>query len=140
MGSDVTRQKSGGTFFRRRSGSQLVEFALVVPILFAVIFGICQYGLLFSDYIILRNASAAAARQDMINSNNNHQLAIQVADATVVPLLNSASVTFTPGITNIGGANAQVITLTYPLKLIIPYLVPGQSNGIRTLTATTIIR
>ena len=105
------------------------------------IFGICQYGFLFGDYITLRNASAAAARQDMINSNNNHQLAIALAKATVSPLLNSASVTFTPGITNLPtGGNAQVITLSYPVKLVIPYLVPGQVDGIRTINATTIIR
>lgn len=134
-------QSSGQTFDKWRSGSQLVEFSVVIPVLLVVIFGICQYGFLFADYIVLRNASAAAARQDMINSNNNHQLASALAQATVSPLLNPASVTFTPGITNLpSGGNAQVITLTYPLKLLIPYLIPGATNGIRTLSATTVIR
>jgi Flp pilus assembly protein TadG len=136
-----SKQNSGQRFYRRRSGSQLVEFALVIPVLLVALFGICQYGFIFADYITLRNASAAAARQDMINSNNNHQLASALAKATVSPLLNPASVTFTPGITNLAsGGNAQVITLTYPLRLIIPYIVPGATNGIRTLTATTVIR
>ena len=136
------RQKSEKTSHRnrRRSGSQLVEFTLVIPIFLAVLFGVCQYGFLFADYITLRNASAAAARQAMIYSNNNYSLAKSIAKDTVVPLLNPASVTFTPGITNFPSGNAQVITLTYPLKLIIPYIVPGQVNGTRTLTATTVIR
>ncbi len=125
---------------RQQSGSQLVEFALVIPVLLAVIFGICQYGIMFADYITLRNASAAAARQDMVNSNNNHQLAQELAQATLPPLLDPASLTFTAGITNLASGNAQVITLSYPLKLIIPYIVPGASNGVRTLTSTTIIR
>ncbi len=130
--------KQGG---RQRSGSQLVEFALVIPILLIVLFGICQYGFLFADYITLRNASAAAARQDMVNSNNNHQLARDLAQAIVPPLLDPASLTFTPSITNLpSGGNAQVITLTYPVKLIIPYIVPGQVDGKRTITAVTVIR
>ena len=134
-------QSSGQALYRKRSGSQLVEFALVIPVLLVVIFGICQYGFLFADSIVLRNASAAAARQDMINSNNNHQLARALAQATVSPLLNPASVTFTPGITNLAsGGNAQVITLTYPVSLVIPYLVPGHTNGIRNITAVTVIR
>jgi len=134
-------QRGGLGFYRRRSGSQLVEFALVTPVLLLVIFGICQYGFLFADYIVLRNASAAAARQDMINSNNNHQLASALAKATVSPLLNPTSVTFNSGITNLAsGGNAQVITLTYPVNLVIPYLVPGHSNGIRNITAVTVIR
>src|SRR5438477_84571 len=116
----MVENKQGGRQLadRRRSGSQLVEFSLVIPILLVVIFGICQYGIIFADYITLRNASAAAARQDMVNSNNNHQLAHDLAQAIVPPLLDPASLTFTPGITNLASGNAQVITLSYPLKLI----------------------
>lgn len=126
--------------YRRRSGSQLVEFALVFPVLALVLFGILQYGFIFADYITLRNASAAAARQAMINSNNNYSLARSVAQDAIVPLLNSASLTFTPSITNLSSGPATSIKLVYNLKLIIPFVVPGATNGFRKISATTVIR
>jgi hypothetical protein len=40
-----------------------VEFALVAPVLFLVLFGIIDYGLWFADSITIRQAAAAGARQ-----------------------------------------------------------------------------
>lgn len=47
----------------RERGASLVEFALIAPILFAVVFGIIDYGMLLSDTIGLRQGVREAARQ-----------------------------------------------------------------------------
>ncbi len=47
----------------RERGASLVEFALVAPVLFAVVFGIIDYGMMLSDTIGLRQGVREAARQ-----------------------------------------------------------------------------
>lgn len=51
---------------RRERGASLVEFALVAPILFTLIFGIVDYGLVLSDNIGLRQGVREAARQGTV--------------------------------------------------------------------------
>ena len=46
----------------REQGQTMVEFALVLPILLVVLFGIIQFGITFKDYITLTDAVRAGAR------------------------------------------------------------------------------
>jgi Flp pilus assembly protein TadG len=45
------------------TGSVLVEFTLVLPVLIFLILGLAQFGLLFYNYILVTNAAATGARQ-----------------------------------------------------------------------------
>jgi Flp pilus assembly protein TadG len=54
----ITRGDSGQTF---------VEFALVLPFLALIIFGILQFGLLFRDYISITDAARVGARAAAVN-------------------------------------------------------------------------
>ncbi len=47
---------------RRRSGQTLVEFALTLPILLLLLFGIIEFGRIFQSWVTLQNAARAAAR------------------------------------------------------------------------------
>jgi Flp pilus assembly protein TadG len=47
---------------RRSPAQSLVEFALILPLLVAVIFGIIELGILFSVYIGMTNSAREAAR------------------------------------------------------------------------------
>lgn len=47
---------------QRDSGQSMVEFALILPILIAFIFGIVELGILFSVYIGMTNSAREAAR------------------------------------------------------------------------------
>lgn len=58
---------------RRRSrrpdtGASAVEFALLAPVLFLVLFGIIDYGIWFADAISLRQAVRDAARQGSVEN------------------------------------------------------------------------
>ena len=46
----------------RQQGATVVEFALVLPVLLLLVFGIAQFGWLMNNYIVLTNAAAAGAR------------------------------------------------------------------------------
>lgn len=50
----------------RQRGASLIEFALVAPVLFALVFGIIDYGMLLSDTIGLRQGVREAARQGTV--------------------------------------------------------------------------
>lgn len=48
---------------RGEGGQALVEFAIVVPVLLLVVFGIIRFGVLYNNYIEVTNAVDAGARQ-----------------------------------------------------------------------------
>jgi Flp pilus assembly protein TadG len=80
----VKRQPVRGKYWRRdaRSGGQsLVEFALVVPLFFFVIFAIIQLGLLFGA----QNGVVAAAR-DAARYSSTYRVAAQTDATAVCPL------------------------------------------------------
>ena len=43
-------------------GAELIEFAIILPLLLLIIFGIVDFGFLFQRYIVLTNASMEGAR------------------------------------------------------------------------------
>ena len=51
------------THFRSERGQAAVEFALVAPLLFALLLGILQAGIAFHNYITVTDAARAAARK-----------------------------------------------------------------------------
>ena len=54
---------------RSQEGQALVEFALVAPLLFLILFGIVQYGMAFKDSITLSDAVRTGARQATVSRN-----------------------------------------------------------------------
>ncbi len=71
--------------FRKRrkgeDGQALVEFALVVPLLLVVLFGIVQFGIMMNTYITVSDSARSAARQLALEQGNNDPCdpAVQVA-------------------------------------------------------------
>ena len=53
---------------RSQTGAAAIEFALVSVLLFPLIFGMIQYGLLFNDYLQVRQAVREAARTGVVQT------------------------------------------------------------------------
>jgi Flp pilus assembly protein TadG len=138
--------QSSQALYRRRSGSQLVEFALVVPIFMIVLFGICQYALFFWGYITIRTASAIGARQAIISPGNVALITTAAKNAVnAPPLLDSNSpslvVTVTSNLTT--GTLITSVQVSYKFPVLIPYVLPpftraGSTN--KMISATTIVQ
>jgi Flp pilus assembly protein TadG len=56
---------------RGERGASLVEFALVLPVLIILIFGIIDFGFAFNSYIELRSGSREGARLAAVNNGCN---------------------------------------------------------------------
>ncbi|MCC7008023.1 MAG: pilus assembly protein [Acidobacteria bacterium] len=59
----MTFRSAGRPHWRDDSGQALVEIALSLPLLLAVVFGIAQFGITYNNYIMLTDAVRAGARQ-----------------------------------------------------------------------------
>src|SRR6476661_5247790 len=92
---------------RRRSerGAAAVEFALVMPILFLLLFGIIDYGLLFFDSIGLRQGAREGARQAVVQKTSGGctqspysatSMKCAVTKSTDLTLATSVAVKITP--------------------------------------------
>jgi Flp pilus assembly protein TadG len=128
-----------------KSGQTMVEFAVVMPLLAVMLFGIIQYGFIFAAHITLRNATAVGARYATLQTVPAPTLTqIQnVTKSAAGPMLatNNMVVTVNTNVTVGGVSGAKSVQAQYNLKLIIPFVVPGATPGSSvTLTATTIMR
>jgi Flp pilus assembly protein TadG len=141
----LTRQRSGAS----QRGAAAVEFALVVPVLIVLIFGITDLGLMFNNQSVVANASRDAARAASFGAK---QAAIQaVVNAEVASLPNVVfPVTTSVTCTKVNGTNCVVydtdavsggtvtVTITYVHKWLTPSLI-GVPNT-QTITKVSQMR
>jgi Flp pilus assembly protein TadG len=131
---------------RQKSAQSLVEFALIIPLLALMLFGIIQYGFIFATYISVRNASAVGARHAVL-STTPRPTVTQIQNITrgaIGPMLqtnNIASINVNTNVTVGGVVGATSVQVQYNLPLIIPFVVPGKTaGGSLTLSGTTVMK
>jgi Flp pilus assembly protein TadG len=72
-------------------GAAAVEFALVVPVLLILVFGIIDYGLYFSDSLSARTGIAAAARQGAVERCHRLDCLATYAKDQIDPIAGGAT-------------------------------------------------
>jgi Flp pilus assembly protein TadG len=120
---------------KSEKGQSLVEFALVVPLLALLLFGIIDFGRIFHVYLTLDHAGREAARAASIGKDDTTVKSTAVNDATSIGL-TSGRVDVSPG-TRTSGTDVT-ITITYPIDFLTPII--GDIVGPITLTDTTVMR
>ena len=109
---------------RQQDGAAAVEFALLLPLLVVLLFGIIQFGLAFNTRIQATNAAREAARAAVIGIDDwddvgGLQFWEVVRNRAGVGEISSCSLTTTPADV-VGGT--LTVTFDYPLDLVIPFL------------------
>jgi len=64
--------------FRSERGQSLTEFALVLPLMVMLLFGIIQFGVTFNHYITLTDAVRAGARKAAVSRHDPNRVSIAV--------------------------------------------------------------
>lgn len=129
-------------------GAELIEFALVLPLLLLVMLGIMDFGLLFQRYEAVTNAAREGARVAVLPGYAQADV-----QARVTQYLAAAGLTATPTFAytapqalNVGGACVTItgITVGYPYQYLFIGKIVGLFGGsgltTKTLTATARMR
>jgi Flp pilus assembly protein TadG len=70
---------------KNQQGQSMTEFALVLPILVMLLFGVIQFGIVFNNYITVTDAVRAGARKGAVSRH------LQNPDAAVVQSVRNSA-------------------------------------------------
>jgi Flp pilus assembly protein TadG len=56
---------------RNERGQTMTEFAIILPILVVLLFGIAQFGIAFNNYVTITDAARAGARKGAVSRNSS---------------------------------------------------------------------
>ena len=113
--------------FRRGDGDRgagVVEFALVLPLLMMLVFGVVQFGLLYNRQQALHASAREGARLAALPSATSAEITQRALDALDgIPMSGTPTVTITPAVTQpcVGRLGDTVIVeVTVPTTIEIP--------------------
>jgi Flp pilus assembly protein TadG len=119
---------------RREDGQAFVEFAIVLPVLVLLVFGIAQFGLAFRNYLAITDAARVAARAAAVKRTSDPcgaaTTAIQNTVSTGQWAQISSRITCSAG-PNVG--DAVTITIRHPYSIGLPGV---SASGDLTASAT----
>jgi Flp pilus assembly protein TadG len=104
---------------RNEQGQTMTEFALVLPILALLLFGVIQFGILFNNYVTLTDAVRSGARKAAVSRQasdprGDAEAAVRKAADTLDQ--TKLGVTVTPGTPWTHGGEVTV-SATYPYTI-----------------------
>jgi len=135
---------------RCQKGVAAVEFAIILPVLMIIIFGIIEFGLLLYDKQVITNASREGARAGIVVG------ASRVDDAGILAVMDrylvnhlitfgstpSLDITIDPPLprTDMDFGDDLTVTVTYDYDfLVLPNFVTS-ITGVQTLVAKTVMK
>lgn len=129
-------------------GASVVEFALILPLLLVMLFGIIEFGLILYDQAMLTNASREGARAGIVSSSPRlseaeiRTIAHNYLDGHLITFGSSpaqANVTaLIPADTSFGEDLTVRVSYVYNF-LLIPGFIPGIPSSI-TLAAESVMK
>ena len=125
-------------------GAAAAEFALLLPVLLMILFGIIEFGMIMYGREVVTNATREGARAGIVQGPPKRTEPQIIAIATTYLTgtgINTANVTFTVTGEGLANPNTLTVTATYLYSFLIPYIptVVGIPNPL-TITAQTVMR
>jgi Flp pilus assembly pilin Flp len=109
---------------KEHRGAVAVEFALLLPILIALLLGIMEFGLAYSTQVTITNAAREAARTMAIHKNESTAKAAALTSAPHLnPELREAHIRFSAA-TCVAGSN-NTTTIDYPMRFVTGFFGTG---------------
>ena len=125
------------SILKDEKGQNIVEFALVVPMLLLLVFGIAEFGRAWMTRNILTGAAREAVRIAVVPAGT-----IGTATARANQVLASAGITTATVSLNDDGISFGTITATvsYNFPVVVVGFIPGLNSSTIPLTSTTTMR
>ena len=121
---------------KKITGQALVEMAIILPILIALIFGMTDFARVLNAYLATTEASREGARVAALSGND---AAVVLAVNAAVPNLDSTRLTVTALPATRSRGDAVTVTVTYSIDIITP-LVNTMLTNPMPITSQTIMR
>ncbi|HZS24930.1 MAG TPA: TadE/TadG family type IV pilus assembly protein [Gaiellaceae bacterium] len=117
---------------RNERGQTMVEFALILPVLLVVIFGIIQFGIAFNNYESLTDGVRAGARLAAVSRQSPTPVADTTARVQASSGLTASKLAVTVTSDWVAG-DPVTVSATYPYSINLLGIVVASGN----LTSTT---
>jgi Flp pilus assembly protein TadG len=119
---------------RREQGQTMTEFALVLPLLAMLLFGVIQFGIVFYHYVTLTDAVRAGARQGAVGRHvASPAAAVEDRVRTSAADLDQGDLAVTVSSSWTQGSDVTV-TATYPYDISLLGVVVKSGNLSSTTT------
>jgi Flp pilus assembly protein TadG len=134
---------------RRDDGAELIEMAIVLPLLLLLFMGMVDFAFLFQRYVVLTNAAAEGARVASLPGYSTADVTARVAAYATDSGIQGPVTTVRTAVALPGGAGSgpwpgsQVtVTHVYNFRYVTPMaaLFGGTMNGSVTITARATMR
>lgn len=123
-----------------RRGAAVVEFALVAPLLFLLVFGMIEYGRMVMVQQLLTNASREGARIGVLDGSTTADVSTTVSDYLANASVAGSTVTVAPNPPSSAGFGEPVtVTVSVPFNQVSWLPAPLFLNG-TTLQSSTVMR
>ena len=101
-------------------GASAVEFAIILPILVMLVFGIIQFGLAFNKYIAITHAAREGARLAAVGLDGAPDFFDKVQNSAPTVVIIKVDVTNPPGVIKIGNpvtvkVTGETFTINIPM-------------------------
>lgn len=111
-------------------GQSMVEFALVLPALLLVLFGITEFGRAFEAYLTVNHIAREGARLAAVGATNSEIETLVLSEAAGLDP-EYLTVTVTPDAQSARAAGATVtVRVAYQFQLIVPLISDIVGSGI----------
>ena len=128
---------------KNRRGAAVVEFAIVAPIFFLLIFGMIEFGRVVMVQQLLTNASREGARLGVLNDTTTSQVQTRVinylAGANITVVTSNVNVVYASDSSSPGGGESVTVTVSVPFNQVSWLPSPMFLKG-KTLSASSGMR
>ena len=129
--------------YRKEKGQSLVEFAVILPVLLIIVFGIIDFGWLFYNQAALNNSCREGARFAVVNTGKTDRLTlIQTKVLAVSPASIKTGMTITTTYSNTSNMllGDVTVTLVTNVKVLTPLLGVFTNNQQKSLDASVTMK
>jgi len=125
---------------RNRRGVAVVEFAVVAPVFFLLVFGIIEYGRMVMVQQLITNACREGARRAVLDGATTNEVRTSVTTYLAGGSINNPTVTVNPDPpTNAGYGSPVTVSVTIPFAQVSWLPTPIFLGG-KNLSATAVMR